>query len=356
MNAVNTPSYGFSTFFKSNGLYYFQFNDDIGEPILFSYGYPSEKSRDHGMKMVAQNAIHEANYETFESGKGQFFFTLKSEANVELGRSRLFNSKEELEAKRDYFRKSHADKALDQFKEPKLTTSSDQLASNSSIGIVQKVVEQSKQEEKNGQMPRYKFSVIYYPDTGKWVVKPEFIPDSNQFESNNGKQIGDFLRSQLPSTQKGAYPNDDSPKKKKEGINVDTENSLQKNQEKLMLESQQKTDNKVILKIRGVYGEEVRVTTRIDNLLRVEILPEFQHGISNTEYHGIVEAQSLDNKKSIVIGQVSNQTPTQGYFTIPITNNLQLKPGMYRFTATVQHGTPTNPVNNYQANRLIMLN
>ena len=72
MSSKNQP--GFATFFKEDGLYYFQFNDTAGQPVLFSRGYQSDKSRDNGIKAVIRNASKEQRYETERTKSGKFYF------------------------------------------------------------------------------------------------------------------------------------------------------------------------------------------------------------------------------------------------------------------------------------------
>ncbi len=96
---MDTLKYGFTTFFKDNGLYFFSFNDKEGKPLLYSYGYPSKDSRDAGIERVIENARRSSFYEYKETNDGQHFFITKLGENQEIGRSRLFSSKVEMEEK-----------------------------------------------------------------------------------------------------------------------------------------------------------------------------------------------------------------------------------------------------------------
>jgi hypothetical protein len=85
--------------FKSeeDGLYYFHFNGEAGQPVLFSQGYATAKKRTNH-RNVLRKRIHLPEAYQKSSDKGGFFFILLSAKGNELARSQNFNHKKERDA------------------------------------------------------------------------------------------------------------------------------------------------------------------------------------------------------------------------------------------------------------------
>ncbi|MFZ4634537.1 MAG: hypothetical protein ACOYNO_10060 [Saprospiraceae bacterium] len=49
---------------------------------------------------------------------------------------------------------------------------------------------------------RYKFSVIYYPDSGVWTLKNDFTGHSEQIRTCDGTKIEQFLKTQMPGVDR----------------------------------------------------------------------------------------------------------------------------------------------------------
>ncbi len=81
--------------------HYFHFNGVGGIPLLFSEGYPAQKDRDNGIQSVIKNAGNRSRYSVFGE-HGKFCFKLKAGNNLEIGRSRDFNTAEERDAALEY--------------------------------------------------------------------------------------------------------------------------------------------------------------------------------------------------------------------------------------------------------------
>jgi len=86
---------GFIKFQHENtGKYYFAWVATDGKIILRSEGYPTTGARDNGLESVKKNRDIEERYKIEES-HGAYFLTLKAGNHQEIGRSCMFNTKEE---------------------------------------------------------------------------------------------------------------------------------------------------------------------------------------------------------------------------------------------------------------------
>lgn len=81
---------GFELFqLDENGQYYFHFNDEHGDALLYSRGFTSAAKRDRRLESVISNAKFEKRFELQEEG-GAFYFILKARNGQEIARSRRF--------------------------------------------------------------------------------------------------------------------------------------------------------------------------------------------------------------------------------------------------------------------------
>ncbi|MCI4670096.1 MAG: YegP family protein, partial [Bacteroidia bacterium] len=97
---------GFERFLSNNNNeYYFHFNDEDGTAFFYSEGYKSDKSRDNGIRSVIKNSIKEAHYSDKKDEEG-LFFTLRAGNYQEIGRSKYFESEEEMSSSKDWFMKT----------------------------------------------------------------------------------------------------------------------------------------------------------------------------------------------------------------------------------------------------------
>ena len=84
----NNP--GFARFRNSdNKQHYFHLNDQEGQPVLYSEGYGSGRSRDNGVRSVIRNSVNPASYVAREEN-GAYFFSILAGNRQEVARSRTF--------------------------------------------------------------------------------------------------------------------------------------------------------------------------------------------------------------------------------------------------------------------------
>ena len=97
---------GFESFKNENdGCFYFHFNDDKGEALLFSQAYRREIDRDKGVQSVIRNAALDACFER-QNTEGVHFFTLRAANRQEIARSRDFLKAPDLEKHLTFFRQN----------------------------------------------------------------------------------------------------------------------------------------------------------------------------------------------------------------------------------------------------------
>lgn len=65
---------------------------------------------------------------------------------------------------------------------------------------VQAPAKASADQTETDALIRYKFSVIFYPDSGVWALKNDFTGYSEQIRSCDGAKIEQFLKTQLPGS------------------------------------------------------------------------------------------------------------------------------------------------------------
>ncbi len=87
--------------FRTDKHFYFHFNDEAGETILFSQAYKTKKGRDNGMKSIKKNIKNKAHL-IFHHEDDLHYFSIKAGNNQEVTRSRNYESKEEMLASISY--------------------------------------------------------------------------------------------------------------------------------------------------------------------------------------------------------------------------------------------------------------
>ena len=203
MKKTNNPQndnfsdqYGFSMVFKADEKYYFQFIDTDGEPLLFSKGYNSEKSCKEGMQAIIRAARKKEQYEINETKKEKHYFILKSKNQKETCRSRMFDTLDELEEQMELLKGIDENipqySVMDSAVKSKIETLEEKAKTTKDIearpGTPKARDKQPSESEDMEKMPRYKFSVIYYPDSKVWTVKNDFSGDSTKMNTFDGQK------------------------------------------------------------------------------------------------------------------------------------------------------------------------
>ena len=91
---------------KTDGRYFFKFNDTSGKAILFSQGYTNLKGRENGRKSVEKNALVEAHFDMIYLKDGKSFqFVLFAGNKQEIARSIVFDSEKKMLSALDFLKK-----------------------------------------------------------------------------------------------------------------------------------------------------------------------------------------------------------------------------------------------------------
>lgn len=86
---------GFEPYHNSKtNKFYFHFNDEEGNALLYSQSYTTEKGREKGMKTLTNNLLNSSRYEVKTDKK--FYFVIRASNNQEIARSRFFDKKEKM--------------------------------------------------------------------------------------------------------------------------------------------------------------------------------------------------------------------------------------------------------------------
>lgn len=327
---TSKPHPGIETFFKEDGKFYFHFNDPEGEALFFSRGYTTAEDRDAGMEETITLLAGEAHVELKKSKNGRFFFTLKSEAQKEIGRSRLFATRKEME-------KQLAALRLLNDETPVAKVSAAEMPAKPKQASIKTLsaAETAAPAEASEKMTRYKFSVIYYPNSSAWVIKNDFTGESRQLGSCDGPQIADFLRAQLPAEE----PDHNS------GLSVSDHKGP----------SGKAAPGKVALHLLTKEGEASGQYVRKEDLLFVEVSPGAGELLPALPAEVRVMARNLDDNRNTVIGAVKKEPPVNNRFSIPIGGACYLKPGSYLFIAKIFQDAENPAVAGWYGSRLVVL-
>ncbi len=201
---------GIELFFKKD-KYYFQYLNKDGEPIFFSHGYSSESAREKGIEAFIRACREEAHYHPKKTKKKRHFFELKSGNNKKLGRSAQFDSDEDMQEAIDLIRDTPYDvprfqqrEAEDQKKNSEEPVAQEVRKEKEAAPGKQNIQEDAGDDSRSEagpreKMPRYRFSVTYYPDSQRWTVKHEPSGKALQLDHCNGAEMEAFLTSFVPS-------------------------------------------------------------------------------------------------------------------------------------------------------------
>lgn len=337
---------GFETFFKDDGKFYFQLVDPSGQPILFSKGYQSEKSRENGIRAVIKNAGSEAQVENKKSKKGQYYFLVKSSNHRVIGRSAMFDSAEIRQEKLDLVQQ--LDPSVPIFERAEApqegpTLREEQTAEKvgkRSISKEEAAAAATAREEAAEVMPRYKFTLIYYPDSGIWTAKNDFSGNTRQWKELDGAEIRDFLQTQVPAKE---------PSVKKAETPASPEKSVQTAPPVL-----QAAHREVNLQIFTQQGLIAKPIVESSKLVKIEVTPQSDQSEAPSTFNAMAMAKSMEAKRILTIGSVTRSKAEQGRLVIPIWEARNLSPGLYEFMVDIQEENTAQPVK-YYGRQMVMI-
>lgn len=334
---------GFETFFKEDGMFYFRLKDASGEPVLFSKGYSSERSRDNGIQAF-RNAAKDGHYESQTTKKGKHYFILKAANHQEIGRSRMFDYKKEAD---------HLVKALKGLEdnvpvfpaEHRQEAPETKPAKREPDPVIAQKEAPAPPPDDAGKMPRYKFSIIYYPNLQIWTLKNDFTGEAQQLKSCDGPAIQNFLLQQTLSEQQQeptslSQPPQGTPAGEHPEMPAPAENPVVEQAE---------------LRLMTRQGTPAGDTITQDELGRAEVDVKTGKKAQPSFFYVQIVAQSLENRQTTVIGAAGPQHPTDGKFVVPVSSMASLMPGTYLIIARVLQTEAGKETLKYQGSTLKML-
>ncbi len=342
---------GTVTYFKGDGLYYFQFNGKEGQPVLYSRGYATEWNRDSGIELVQSLLQQTRQLEFRQTLNGQHYFILKSDDHQAIARSKIFGSREEMMEQLAFLKTrqtaSSVQTEVEETPPPSPNeaepTPSDSLGmeieENSSERLpsedeAQKSVESqpattnatepTTQHRQYGsdkdipeKMPRYKFSIIYYPDSPIWQIKHDQSGDSREFKTYDSALITSFIMKHAPESVLPAKPI--PPAKQPETSKAGA------------FQPQSPPSPSLHLQFRKYDRQPAGAFAKALDLSLVETSPKNGEFTAEQTYSGRVTAKSLTSGHEEIIGEIQNQRPQNGQVILPIYRANGLSKGLYRF-------------------------
>lgn len=344
----------FETFFKEDGKYYFQFIDDAGEAMFFGKAYSSEKGRDNGIQAVIRSAGREERYETKKNKKDKHYFLLKSGNHKEIGRSALFDSEVVMLEKMHLLQQIDQETAIvaktaqqERKKVVKDELKSVERADDTLRETTEKPTtdESRSRADKSDQMARYKFTLIYYPDSGIWMLKNDFSGASKQLKAWNAQVLQQFIKAQFPEEeQQTVFP--------KVAVNT-PQPAVQSPAPKPV---PIKKPKEIRITVQNKNGEPVRQMAASENLGSVELAALQEENLTTARFGGRILARSIDNHKEYLLGLISGEKFQEGRLVIPILDGKRLMPGSYLFMVDVDEEGHAEEAVKLVGRQVLMLN
>lgn len=193
------------------------------------------------------------------------------------------------------------------------------------------------------KMPRYKFSVIYYPDSKIWMVKSDFSDKSTKLQTCDGREIEDFLIAQLPA-------------KEQEALRPAAPQEAPGKKEAPPAKPQKPAITEVDVILRNRQGEPIRGFAQTDNIGKAEIaLITGAEDDQPLSFDVSVTAKSLEDHQIVTIGAVSKQRLRDGRLEVPIYGAGNLKKGPCRFTLNIKPSEQEGQAPGYYGSQMVVL-
>ncbi len=323
--------------FKDDGQYYFIVLDSTNEPLLFSKGFKSDaqciESAQQLMSMEPRARIAEIK----QTKNGSHYFILKSQNKKEIGRSPIFDSLDTLKAKLKRLQTLSPSTVLtlpDSSKPATSETAPFDLTSPQNIvqPIPKMQTPEPEKRENTDQMLRYKFSIIYYPDSDIWNLKHDFTSVTEQLKSCDGLQIERFLKAQLPAQAAKTEP-------------VQPEAKPRPSMDIEVLELQL-FDNK---------GQPLGLSVHASSLNLLKISVKSNKTPLRGTYNAHVTIKSVNHPEKHVLSTSYAFIPHDDSLLISVSGLPNLVASPYIITAFISQIDPDFPPLNYYASQLIVV-
>lgn len=187
-----TGKWGFETFQDAESqLFYFHFNDENGDAVLYSQGYASAKNRDGGLQSVTANLALEDRYELLGENK-HHYFVLKAGNRQQVAHSRFFSSKKELEAARQMLLKAGP--------HPPVTERTETASTGRETPVLNEPT-----EPKPANAPRHRFRIDLYMEPRTARIEHVLSETHATMPLLSGEEITAFILANLPPDWRFAF-------------------------------------------------------------------------------------------------------------------------------------------------------
>jgi uncharacterized protein YegP (UPF0339 family) len=325
--------YGFHLLFKEDEKYYFQFNDDDGEPLLFSKSYTSEKGCMNGVQAVIRAVESDASFEIKNTKNNKHFFVLKSGNHRTIGRSRTFDTLKELRAKMGLLQQIDENIPVHEMTDE--VPLEEEQADTPKSENREAAPDPQKSKE---SMPRYKFSLIYYPDSEIWSVRNDFSGKSVKLRELDNQKLESFLRSELPPKHQRALPIAPPAKAQTSATTKETKKTG--------------TRKPLQLQLRSATGNIIKKLAGKGEIASIELAPETAQELNTPSLNAVVTARAVGDNQPIVVGVNNHLSTEEGRIKVPVYGTNRLKEGLYVFSAKLNSGD----VPAYYGEYMVMLN
>jgi hypothetical protein len=190
-----TGQFGFEVFqSQSNQLFYFHFNDEKGQALLYSQGYQNARTRDNSLQSVVNNAAIADRYEGGSDGE-KHFFILRAANHQAIGQSRLFPNKKELEqAKKLMLTMGENPPVHPRNPEAPATPKSPQVKT----AMPEPAAASETRPPAPANDPRQSFRITLYKEPGSARIEHVLTQEYATVKGISGEEIANFILSHLP--------------------------------------------------------------------------------------------------------------------------------------------------------------
>jgi len=321
---------------KKDNRYYFHFNDEDGQPFLFSQGYRNRNSRDKAIRSVIRNAVNTKRYVITKTAEGKAFFQLKAGNHQEIARSRGFENNQELSARLNLLKRSCLDAS-------KSTTEKTFWRNRKTKEDPGTVVPVTQQEEDSSNRLRYRFTLIFYPGSKIWVLKNDFTGRSCTFKDLEKADLSNYLKKEIAPRISAATEAFSSKVTAMPGIHI-------------IPQAEEISD--IIIQTKDGKVHDKLLSNR--ELLKVVVgLPNEKIPLDDTPLFDVeLKLKSLNNITQLPLGKVSKMPiSNDGTISIPLTpgKHKATPPGIYRLITTIRTEGKKSKSSILQGSRLVIV-
>lgn len=306
---------------EAEGLFFFQYNDATGMPVLFSQPYHSADKRDQGIETLRKNATDAGHYAEIEAD-GRFFFVIKAGNHKEIARSQPYKTAAECK------------KATKAFQAQWKIQTDERDATK-----LDQEVERQMDNADTTHL-RYRFALNFYVNKtnnrilGK-IEYPLAKDDKESFEGLDLERIGSFISQRLP---------------KPKALTAQT-----KLPETIEMGFPQKRELDILENGHKISGASIRRGAAFE--LHLHLSPEEIGNLEGKGYKASLRIKQMEQGAKTLFMEEQGVMHTNG--TIGMKAPAQnLEAGLYRFTL---HATVENPANReeiaeWEGSSLLVLN